>query len=713
MGFLQWSIDNIEIFNSLENILNKSILSLNNIKTKQNISNEDKNNYKFICSLIDYYQSLKNKLNINEKYSYYIISSKTKNISSFFTLRKAKDIFVNWIKLLNKTNNCNNILDNSEIEINKIKVEIINNIKQNKLLNAFQDHFYNYYSNKNNKTFIKLILSGMPDFLRPIIWILILEKNNKNKKQLSIKDYLCQNNNTQNLKQINKDINRTFIINHNDNKSNIVIDEDKINKLKHILIALSNYNPEIGYTQGMNHIIGFLLKVTNFDEKKAFYLSILIIDKIKGYFIKDFPLLKENLNKFNNEFYIRNNKLYKHFKKYMMPDELWICKWLQTLFTISFPFNEVCRIWDALIVFGFDFIIYLSLAIIYYAEEKLFKLDDSSDFSNYLNEIMNPNPGIKKFIEAEPNYKDYIIPIYSIISRAKKIKREISIEMSYFNSFNKFHNTINLYDTELKENNNYNNYDNQNKQHNYTKSKFINNSCANLVKSNTVNTFNTLNKVEQNNDEKNANNTLEKKNDGIKRNINFSDKNLYNNIKDKNNDTNYNNKKEIKMRKFSDISDCSVNSAININNIISNNLLRREANSNYLKGRNYSYSGIQNVNLNDNNSRNFINGIPRRNRKILIVKKSNPLTNPLDKIQIQNNPRNYVSKSPDYFRLSNNYNYNQIIGHNNNINYLYTQNKVLENYNDFIVNTPFRGSYNISIPNKYCFGYKNYLIQKK
>ena len=429
MGFLQWSIDNIEIFNSLENILNRSILSLNNIKTKQNISNEDKNNYKFICSLIDYYQSLKNKLNINEKYSYYIISSKTKNISSFFSLKKAKDIFVNWIKLLNKTNNFNNILDNSEIEINKIKVEITNNIKQNKLLNVFQENFNNYFSSKNNKTFIKLILSGMPDFLRPIIWILILEKNNKNKKQLSIKDYLCQNNNSQNLKQINKDINRTFIINHNDNKSNIVIDEDKINKLKHILIAISNYNPEIGYTQGMNHIIGFLLKVTNFDEEKAFYLSILIIDKIKGYFIKDFPLLKENLNKFNNEFYIRNNKLYKHFKKYMMPDELWICKWLQTLFTISFPFNEVCRIWDALIVFGFDFIIYLSLAIIYYAEEKLLKLDDSSDFSNYLNEIMNPNPGIKKFIEDEPNYKDYIIPIYSIISRAKKIKREIYIEM--------------------------------------------------------------------------------------------------------------------------------------------------------------------------------------------------------------------------------------------------------------------------------------------
>lgn len=241
-----------------------------------------------------------------------------------------------------------------------------------------------------------------------------------------MEEFLNQkNNNNDDLKQIYKDINRTFIINEYDNAATIdQIDDEKINKLKNVLIAISNYNSEIGYTQGMNNIIGFLLKVTKFDEKKAFDLAVLIMDKIKGYFIKDFPLLKENLIKFNNEFSRRNNKLYKHFKENGIPDELWISKWLQTLFTINFTFNEICRLWDSLIVYGFNFIIYLSLSIIYFAEDNLLKYDDSSDIINHLNEMMNPNIGIKKFVEFDPDYKDYVIPIYSIISRAKKSEQK-------------------------------------------------------------------------------------------------------------------------------------------------------------------------------------------------------------------------------------------------------------------------------------------------
>ena len=689
MGFLQWSTNNSEIFISLENVLNKSILSLNNIKTKQNVSKEDKKNYNFICSLINYYQSL--KININEKYTYCIISSKTRNICAFHSLQKAQDIFVNWIKLLNNSKNNNFILDNSEVEINAIKKELINNIKQNKLLNVFKEKFNNYYNNKNNKTFIKLILSGLPDFLRPIIWIIILEKNNKFKRKLTMKEYLGQNNNPEILKQINKDLHRTFIINNNYNNSTIEkIDEEKINKLKNILIAISNYNPELGYTQGMNNIIGFLLRVTKFDEEKAFYLSILILDKIKGYFIKDFPLLKDNLTKFNNEFNIRYNKLYKHFKKNMMLDELWISKWLQTLFTINFPFNEVCRLWDSLIIFGFDFIIYLSLAIIYYAEDELLKLDDSSDFINYLKELMNPNPGIQIFVENNPNYSDNIIPIYNIISRAKKIKRETSIDNSNFKAYN-INNRINynINNIDLKENNTLN------KERKSTFSKTANNSSENLLTKNIVNKSN----LQQKNEDKSEKNMFEKASiNEIKRNINF-------------NDFNFNKKKEnIRLRKYSDASEYSNNS--NINNMIFNNFLISETSSNYFKGRNYSHSGIKNISLKNNNSNNYINGIPRRNKKIMVMRKSIHLNTQKDNLK---NNRNYMSRSPDYFRLNSFYtNYNQIIGQNN-INCGYTKNKVIENNNnDFIIYPQrVRGSFNIPLSNKFCYGYQFYPIQKK
>ena len=66
------------------------------------------------------------------------------------------------------------------------------------------------------------------------------------------------------------------------------------------------------------------------------------------------------------------------------------------------------------------------LAIIDIYEEELLKINDSSAIINHLGEIMNPNSNVKLSLELYPNYKDYILPIYNIISTAKKIKREIN-----------------------------------------------------------------------------------------------------------------------------------------------------------------------------------------------------------------------------------------------------------------------------------------------
>ena len=751
MGILQWQTNYIEIFNNLEIILNKTSLSLINIDLKRILSEEEKDNYIFICSIINYYQSLKN--NKNKKYFYYFISYKTKNISSFLTPKKAKELFLNWSKLLYKTHNNNYILDNKEIETNQIKKEILNSIQQNQLLNIFIENFNNYYNNLNNKSFIKLILSGLPDFLRPFIWKIILEKKNKNNKRVYMKEYLTEkNNNNQNLKQIYKDINRTFIEK---------IDEEKINKLKNVLIALSNYNYEIGYTQGMNNIIGFLLKVTKFDEEKTFNLAILIMDKIKGYFTKDFPLLKQNLLKFNTEFTKRNTKLYKHLKKLDIPDELWISKWIQTLFTINFPFDEVCRIWDSLIVFGFDFIIYLSLSIIYYAEEELLKLNDSSDIINYLKEIMNPIPNMEKMIIIEPNYKDYIIPIYNIISKAKKIKREIFLEISYYNSMKNNINSLKyFYDNEMNEYNsnklNYN-YSNSgliknNKNEIIEKNKIPNlkslkSSSSEIILKNNINKLSILNqkkddKIIDNKNEKlliiNKYNKLKKNNflnvnnnnksyNEIKKKCNYSTVNINNNKQNDNNNNilrkfsnfsdinNYNykimnnNKLDNNMtRKYSDAIDTNNYSYQSINNIynaqINNNYIKKETSPpNFLEYKNSSPLLFNNLNLNENNKRDYVNGRPRRNMKILVHKKVNLFVSPMDKTSIIRN-RSCASKSPEYFRPQPLYPINNNI---NNIRYGYIQNTSYDNNNNNnYINTQKRGSYNISLPLKYCYGYQ-------
>ena len=54
---------------------------------------------------------------------------------------------------------------------------------------------------------------------------------------------------------------------------------------------MSKYNN--GYCQGMNFIVGFLLKQTKFDEIKTYYILKSILPDIKGLFEVDFPLLKK------------------------------------------------------------------------------------------------------------------------------------------------------------------------------------------------------------------------------------------------------------------------------------------------------------------------------------------------------------------------------------------------------------------------------------
>ena len=741
MGLWQSTIDINKLYNSFEMILNKSTLILVNENIVEPISKEDKNNYNFICSLIKYYQSLKNISYIKRKYSYFIISSKTKNISSYQTLNKSKEIFINWMKLLykaSKNDNDNFILGNKEKDNEYIKSEIIKNIKENKLLNIFIENFNKYYNNKNNKVFKKLILSGLPDFFRPIIWSIILEKNTSIKNRPSIKECLNQNYNTQNIKQIYKDIKRTFIINDEDNKDNMStidnIDDEKINKLKTVLIAVSNYNSDIGYTQGMNNIIGFLLKVTKFDVEKTFDLAILIMEKIKGYFTNDFPLLKEYLNLFNNEFKRRNNKLYKLFQKNDIPNELWISKWIQTLFTISFPYNEVCRIWDSLIVFGFDFIIYLSLAIVYYAEDELLKLNDSSDLINCLQEIIYPNPGIRKNLDSKSNYKDYSIPIYNIISRAKKIKRDILLEIELFNDFKKRKLNIDYYD--YNENINYSNQCNiinSSKSRLISNSSFDNNTNNNILHSDLkssssgIISFNSSNNIlkclNQKNEKQsrneisiNTNNTNDNTNkNNLRKNSEISSEYSIN--------SNLIKPKYISIsRKHSDINDYKVYNINKLNNkhyisnvktiFFNNNYFQKNinnnANLNYIQHKNFCYPGVNNINLN-NNSKNFVNGRPRRNMKILIHKKNINRNVPLDNNQIIMNQRNYMSKSPDYFRLNQNYNinHNVNINMNNNIRYGYVQKKVIPINNSVAVNPQKRGSYNIPVPVKFYFGYND------
>jgi hypothetical protein len=102
--------------------------------------------------------------------------------------------------------------------------------------------------------------------------------------------------------------------------------------------------------------------------------------------------------------------LKKHFEELEVPKEIWVAKRFQTLYTITMPVNAVIRIWDCLLVYGIEFIINFTLALVKSFEDDLIKLHDTIDVVEYFKAMS------VKETKVVLNFN-----IEDIISKAKKI----------------------------------------------------------------------------------------------------------------------------------------------------------------------------------------------------------------------------------------------------------------------------------------------------
>ena len=414
-------------------IFNQNTISFSKIEEflqillKHNENTSKNKNILYEIGLLKEYSNIKSKKISRESIN---ISKKNKIVKSFINSEKISQNFVEWIKYFFDIN------DNFDSDFN----QLIENIKE-KLLNKefFRNNMKKYLF--TNKSFNTLLNNGIPNNYREFIWDLAIGVKYRNGKYFNLeeeqKDYNSILKNIKFNTQIEKDLNRTFINESEKTKKNI-------QKLKNILNYIHQINQE--YCQGMNFIAGFLLKLTNYDEIKTMYIIKNILVDIKGYFEDDFPLLKKNINIFENYFQELFPKLYTHFKKCEVYTEFWVGKWLQTLFTLSLPFEELCNVWDILIIKGFDYIIYISLALINSIENELLKLEDSSDILAYIKNVLNPKEIVtinKKELE-DRNY--WIIPLNQILDKANEIEKKINVSNFHFhaekrssdNALNKF-----------------------------------------------------------------------------------------------------------------------------------------------------------------------------------------------------------------------------------------------------------------------------------
>ncbi|EED89192.1 RabGAP, partial [Thalassiosira pseudonana CCMP1335] len=174
------------------------------------------------------------------------------------------------------------------------------------------------------------------------------------------------------LETIERDIHRTFprhYLFHNG------LDEDE-RALRRVLRAYSVYDSEVGYCQGMNFIAAMFL--TFLSEEEAFWLLVVVMNE-EPYKLRE--LFGEDMAGTHEVLYIAEKlmhqflpKLSQHMEAESIHISMFVTQWLLTVYTSTFPFELVSRVWDSFMVEGWKVVYRVMLALLEEASKDLMGL---------------------------------------------------------------------------------------------------------------------------------------------------------------------------------------------------------------------------------------------------------------------------------------------------------------------------------------------------
>ena len=109
-----------------------------------------------------------------------------------------------------------------------------------------------------------------------------------------------------------------------------------LQQLKNVLCAWALHDPEIGYVQGMNFIVGYLLQQTR-NEEQTFWLFARLLQSeyygVRGMFVDGLPKLWSMCYQVQRGMQRLCPKLAAHFARLKLTGTAWLPQWTMSLFT--------------------------------------------------------------------------------------------------------------------------------------------------------------------------------------------------------------------------------------------------------------------------------------------------------------------------------------------------------------------------------------------
>ena len=141
-------------------------------------------------------------------------------------------------------------------------------------------------------------------------------------------------------------------------------------RLFHILRAVSVYDQTLGYCNGMNNIVAFLLLFLN--EKDAFFCFVSLLKghkyKLRGLYLDEMPGMMIALHTLDRLLEKQLPKVYERFQQEHIDVHMFATSWIRTMFVMHFPIELVARVWDIFFNEGWKIVYRVILALLKYSE---------------------------------------------------------------------------------------------------------------------------------------------------------------------------------------------------------------------------------------------------------------------------------------------------------------------------------------------------------
>ena len=209
------------------------------------------------------------------------------------------------------------------------------------------------------------------------------------KKKYNYKDILGKAKNEKVKKLIKLDVSRTSV---KDKEK----EEEIKKKLVDVLYAVSEFNEDINYFQGMQYIVSFLMEIYGEEESFYLFLSLLLNTEYSLLFEKDLQKLKIFFYVFKRILSLFEPELNSFLNVNNLQVDLFLPPWFITLFSGTHHFlrkiedntSIIIRIIDFFILYGWKSSMSIGCALLHTYEKEIMKLDYEGLNKFLLNDIL-------------------------------------------------------------------------------------------------------------------------------------------------------------------------------------------------------------------------------------------------------------------------------------------------------------------------------------